>query len=587
MKTSHEMAQSVLKRKKIILRRRSNILTALGATGGTAAIIVAFALIFSIVKLRETQPVITVVTTGSATTAISETVPLEEETDPLRILQYRTNEEGEREVYVTPEEWEKMYDFDLFREYFFGEWKITEGQSLVTSDSAEPLPFIIDDCEKSFFPPINGYRLTDRCFYRISENVLAFAINSDVEIDLFWLDINTPDIMYSEFFYGSEDGSFSRPSPPEYTTICLYSKTNAPINVPEKSYLSIFRLCDISREYGIDFDMLVNFKYDTEIDGHTVNLLHDDWYQFYPIYIVSEEANKLTFKTTVGNVYYPDVMQNITYTIEKVNGKWIRTADPPEGEFAINEDLISELGMTFGELTEKYDCEPEGAFNSYSFEKGYGRYVWKSPDGNVYENMEQAGGCNMIDGVRVKLLLSGVSYPLSFETLEENGFTPISIGDEPGMDYCFWASFSHPDFEGVTFTFYTKEYGVIGENESCFLTAESDETQNAQEEISTFKAVAEEAAEAYLGNDRERLSPYLYDPDYDTGLVGMSGSIIGRTRNGELILPTETAPLFEVDKEYKAVYRFTLDGEDMLFYLDLTLIKTGEGWRVKAIDFQG
>ena len=125
--------------------------------------------------------------------------------------------------------------------------------------------------------------------------------------------------------------------------------------------------------------------------------------------------------------------------------------------------------MTFRELSEKYGCEPKGAFNCYSIEKGYGGYGWKSSDGSYYEDMEQAGGCNMIDGVRVKLLFSGVSYPLSFERLEEEGFTSISIDSEIGMDDCFWASFAHPDYEGVTFTFYTKEYGVIGENESCYI----------------------------------------------------------------------------------------------------------------------
>ena len=585
MKTSHEMAQSVLKRQKKILRRRSNILTALGATGGTLAVIAVFALIVSLGKLRETQPIVTISTTENRTTATSETAPLEEKTDPLSILQHRTNDKGEQEVYVNPEEWEKIYDFDLFREYFFGTWKINEGKPIGILDRAEPLPFIIDDSEKSIFSAAGDLRLTDGYFYRIGENILAFAINSSAEINLFWLDINFPDSMYSDYFAGNGDGTWIRYD--THSFISLYDRTNAPINEPEKIYLSIFRLYELSREYGIDFDMLVDFRYDTEIDGHSENLLHDDWYQFYPIYLASEEADKLILKTTVGNAYYPDVTQNITYTIEKINGRWIRTADPPEGEFSINTDLLSELGMTFGELSEKYGCEPKGDFNSYSMENGYGIYGWKSPDGSVYEDMEEAGGCNMIDGVRVKLLFSGVGYPLSFEALEENGFTPVSIDSEPGMDDCYWASFTHPDYEDVTFTFYTKEYGVIGENESCVLTAARDKTQNAQEELSTFKAVAEEVAKAYLDNDRERLSPYLYDPDYDVGLTEKGESLLVRLKSGELILPTETVLPFEADREYKAVYRFTLEGEDMLFCLDLTLIKTREGWKVKAIDLQG
>ena len=591
MKTSHEMAQSVLKRQKKILRRRSNILTAFGATGGTAAIIAVFALIVSLIRVKETQPVITV-STNSTVTSISETAPLEEKTDPLSILQYRTNEEGEREVYVNLEEWEKIEDFDLFRKYFFGAWEITEGQSIELSDMGGSLPFIIDDSEKSFFSTSYWYRLYKGYFYRIGENILAFAMNSKDAVHLFWIDINSPVIMYNDFFHDSEDGSLSHPNTTGYNAIYTYSKSDIPVNEPLNGYLSIFRLYEIAREYGIDFDMLIKLQYEVALENSpdymvdTVNLLHDDCLQSYPVYLLSEESDKLILKTTVGNFYIRDVKWDITYTIEKINGRWIRTADPPEGEFSINSDLISELGMTFGELSEKYGCEPKGAYNSYSMEKGYGIYVWKSPDGSVYEDMEQAGGCNMIDGVRVKLLLSGVSYPLSFDTLEEKGFTPISIGNEPGMDDCFWASFSHSDYEGITFTFYTKEYGIIGENESCIVTAAGDEAQN-DEETSAFKAVAEEAAEAYLSNDRQTLLPYLYDPDYETGLAGMSGSIIGNVKSGELILPTETAPPFEADKEYKAVYRFTLEGEEMLFYLDLELINTNEGWKVKAIDFQG
>lgn len=488
MKTSHEMAQSVLKRQKKILRRRSNIITALGATGGTFAIIAAFALIFSLGWLREAQPDVTAATTNITSAPTSETAPLEEKTDPLSILQYRTNEEGEREVYVNPEEWEKIYDFDLFRKYFFGTWEITEGQSIELSDMGESLPFIIDDSDKSFFSTSYWYRLHKGYFYRIGENILAFALSNKDSVHFFWIDIDSSETMYNFWFKESVDGSLSR-SINRHSSAYIYSKSDTPVNEPQNGYLSIFRLYEIAGEYGIDFDMLVKFQYEAALENSpdymvdTVDLLHDDCLQSYPVYLVSEETNKLILKTTVGNFYTRDVNWDITYTIEKINGRWIRTADPPEGEFSINDDLLSELGMTFGELSEKYGSEPKGAFNSYSFEKGYGRYGWKSPDGSVYEDMEQAGGCNMIDGVRVKLLFSGVGYPISFETLEEKGFMPLSIDDEPGMDDCFWASFTHPDYEGVTFTFYTKEYGVIADNESCVVTMVRDDVQKVQEEI--------------------------------------------------------------------------------------------------------
>ncbi len=63
-------------------------------------------------------------------------------------------------------------------------------------------------------------------------------------------------------------------------------------------------------------------------------ILHDDWFQFYPIYLVSESEDKLVFETLMGNVGYADAVNEgigefpVTYTIEKTDGKWVRTISP-------------------------------------------------------------------------------------------------------------------------------------------------------------------------------------------------------------------------------------------------------------------
>ncbi len=141
-------------------------------------------------------------------------------------------------------------------------------------------------------------------------------------------------------------------------------------------------------------------------------------------------------------------------------------AEAPAG---INPDLLSELGMTFTQLTEKYG-EPHGTLNAYEFGSGagYGRYGWKSDEGKYFEDMKTAGGCNMIVGINPEKLFIGFSYPMDFDGLSDRyGLVSVSVDSEIGMDSCYWAEFTSSLYENVSFVFSTTTYGSIDENTKC------------------------------------------------------------------------------------------------------------------------
>lgn len=590
MKTSHEMAQSVLKKQRKILRRRKAVFATVGAAAGIGAV----ALAVSFLPKRGIDLV------ESSTPISSVTLPAGENTPPLDLLGFIGF--GQGKYFIATDIWQKSDDYELFRKYFFGTWE--------TSDTAFSEKMVIDDTEQAYFCKGNPFRFDN--FYIISENVLAFVIQGSGECELFWLDINSPETMYHEPFVEYRQMNSIPPESADNESFgggwlydiedlphkpAVYSKTAypdyAPINVPEKDYLSIYKLREMSRDYGIDLDMLVKLEYCDKISGF--NLLHDDWYHFYPVYLVSEEPDRLTLNTTLGNTKEDIEKAEVTYTIEKVDGVWKRTEEigisDPDDVFGVNEDVISELGMTFRELADKYGCEPQGAYNQYSIENGHGRYGWKTSDGTVYEDTEPEGGCNMIDGIKLSDLFCGIDYPVSYDELQNKyGFKLIEAGSEAGMDDCYWSTFELPAYRNVSFIFYTREYGVFDEASGCCITLNNAEPQNddlfSTEEGISFLTAAQNAARAFLCNDKEQLSEYLYDPDYDAGLSENGENLFDKLDFSE-ILPDESITSFEADLGYPVTYKFTLKGSCMLSYLDMWLIKTDSGWKVKDIYLQG
>lgn len=575
MKSSHEMAQSVLKRQKKILKRRSALFTALGAAGGLGAALLIFALASVFPVLHENIPIVT--EEVQATSSV-QTIPTEEAIEPIAPLESYIGEDGY--YYLNTGSWEKIEDFDLFREYFFGSWENPEGIGLCGINK-----FSLDDSEKSIIAADSNLRFSKRYFYRTDENTLAFFLNDNAEMYLFRLDTRKPDTMYMEpCYYMSENEVMLFAAASDNQITEYYTKTEEPVSLPENNYLSIFRLYEIAEEYGIEPDMLINLGYDTLTEKGFVKLLHDDWYQFYPVYLVSEEADKLTLSTQVGNLMYPDMEEKeVTVTIEKADGKWTKTVEAAEEFFGIDSDIISELGKTFSQLSKKYGSTPKGIYNCYTIENGYGRYGWKTADGKIYDdNMELAGGCNMIDGLKPGKLFIGVSYPASYEDLTEKyGFTLIEAGSEGGMDDLYYSEFSHSMYDNISFVFLSREYGRIeADTSSCIVL-------NPTDDKSLFTQTAENAAKAYLSGSKEKLSEYLLNPDYETELTDASENLLERLEYGEIKLPENVGEQFEKNRTYLAVYEYALTDSDMVFYLDIGLKKTESGWKVEYIYTQG
>lgn len=108
----------------------------------------------------------------------------------------------------------------------------------------------------------------------------------------------------------------------------------------------------------------------------------------------------------------------------------------------------------------------------------------------------------------------------------------------------------------------------------------------ASEEGQNFQKTASRAAVAYLRNDKEKLSQYLVDSDYETGLSQDGKSLIESLEYMILKLPASDI-MQEDDGVCPAVYEFVVDGTEMIMYLDLGLRLTDSGWKVEYIDLQG
>lgn len=225
------------------------------------------------------------------------------------LINIQIDENGKATIDISS--WEISEDYDLFREYFFGEWN--------NSDSVFGGQFIIDDSEKAYLS-VNNHYFRFNNFYKVSENVVAFTLDGNAETEMFWLDKTAPGTMYYAPFNGDWLYDFS-----ENQSVVCFTKANIQTNTPENGFLSVYRLREMSRDYGIPWNMLTDIVYEAE--GNSDKLYHDDWYQFYPVYLVSEAADKLTLETNVGNIMTNEREIRTEYTIEKIGDEWTRTIE--------------------------------------------------------------------------------------------------------------------------------------------------------------------------------------------------------------------------------------------------------------------
>lgn len=180
---------------------------------------------------------------------------------------------------------------------------------------------------------------------------------------------------------------------------------------------------------------------------------------------------------------------------------------PLEYPKEINTDIISELGMTYRQMTEKYGEARGGIFNTYEF-GGYGRYTWKSYEGKFYDDdMESAGGCNYIAGVKPKELFLGAAFPMDFEELaNQYDLVPVSIGSEIGMDDCYWAEFTCSLYDNVKFVFATLTYGSIDETVPCTVKLDVDC-------LEAKPVITASTSESPTGTNTDTTSAAVKDPE--------------------------------------------------------------------------
>ena|GEM_PF-965636 len=238
-----------------------------------------------------------------------------------------------------------VFDPETFRKYFFGTWG----------------DIVIDDSEKCSV----GFLFLNGIVYRVSENVIA-TIRIDGGVDsLSWIDTNQPNIMYHA---SGADG---------FKSVGVKIKTDAPINQPETNWMSFLRLLELANDNGIDRKMIFDIEYD--LSGY--NYIHNDHFFNYDIYLISEQADKFVFETELStpDQFTPHI--DITYTIEKIGGEWVRTVEADDDDKAIEllSDYFEKL-KPFGFFTRGNDYlmsrenwvkdETAGAIERYIFDEG-------------------------------------------------------------------------------------------------------------------------------------------------------------------------------------------------------------------------
>ena len=278
----------------------------------------ALTMLFSITACNNDNSNLIAKTDNSSITTVTsprrdEEIVQSEENDSsmIELIDFYIDADGKFRIDI--DNWQKSNDFDLFRNYFFGTWD----NAKAALGNQFPL-YVIDDSEKSFQMNNRMWRFAD--FYKVSNNVLAFTVNSNAEMILFWLDITAPNTMYVELLGKDQLIGYSY----ENHKTDILMKTDALPNEPEENFLSIYKLYEMSRDYGIDIELLVDIEHESNDDG--LKLYHDDWYQFYPVYLVSESNDKIVIQTTVGNIIETDMEPiEVICTFEKTDGEWVRT----------------------------------------------------------------------------------------------------------------------------------------------------------------------------------------------------------------------------------------------------------------------
>jgi len=116
--------------------------------------------------------------------------------------------------------------------------------------------------------------------------------------------------------------------------------------------------------------------------------------------------------------------------------------DPPAQTFGIKEEILSEVGLSFGELSQRYGDEKsrDGASGGLwiTFENGYGSFCF----GEYRDEVADGDKCTNI-ACPFNLVFPDVSGPLSADDLARiYNLVVVSTGEDM-HDGCFYAIFTH------------------------------------------------------------------------------------------------------------------------------------------------
>jgi len=237
----------------------------------------------------------------------------------LEMIGYYFNEEGS----IILGNWETECPFDLYREYFFGTWD---------GDESWGRAWIIDDSEKN---NMGGWFVGT---YRVGD-VLLEVSHVQVEGGISWIDMNQPDIMYATGGGHLGDGEYiMHVNGIERYRISVLTRTDAPVNEPENGFLSYLRQLEMAEKYGIDIAMLSDIE-----DFADYQLWRDSYYCYKPIYLISEEPEKLVLKTTLSQWHFGDAEVDVVYTLERIDGEWVRTLEVDEEQFEAVKAALTEM----------------------------------------------------------------------------------------------------------------------------------------------------------------------------------------------------------------------------------------------------
>jgi len=272
---------------------------------------------------------------------------------PLALLSAYVDTDGD--IWVDSSDWTSV-DPNLFREYMFGTW---EGEVWLNSDWCPETRqtiyrdyFVFDDSEKG--QPLN---LRHAIGYKQHNNTIIFQYsNFQTSAELMWLDMNNPDYLYHQVGTNGYDGYNAGniniwgdyPVP-------VLPKVDSHINQPENGFMSRLRLYELMEQYDIDFDMIFDIEYIIyEDELYVAHFTMNGYFNTFPIYLISESPDKLIFKSQIIYFDYTESLIDVTYTIEKINGEWVRTVEYDPKQLQAAHDFIAAR-------REKYDwVRPNG-----------------------------------------------------------------------------------------------------------------------------------------------------------------------------------------------------------------------------------